>query len=75
MKILSYNIYGFKDTISPTPKCNERQKNIERILNDELKDNDIKVCCFQEVNQNNMNLLEDILTKNNFKMLNENTVL
>lgn len=69
MKILSYNIYGVKDTKNPIPKWNERQKNIEKILNKKLEDSDIKVCCFQEVNQNNMNLLEDILIKNNFKVL------
>lgn len=69
MKILSYNIYGVKDTISFIPKWNERQENIERILNGELKDSEIKVCCFQEVNQNNMQLLEDILINNNFKIL------
>lgn len=69
MKILSYNIYGVKDTMTPIPKWNERQKNIERILNDGLKDNDIKVCCFQEVNENNIDLLEDILIKNNFQIL------
>lgn len=69
MKILSYNIYGVKDTKNPIPKWNERQKNIEKILNKKLEDSDIKVCCFQEVNQSNMNLLEDILIKNNFKVL------
>lgn len=69
MKILSYNIYGVKDTTSLIPKWNERQENIERILNRELKDSEMKVCCFQEVNQNNMQLLEYILINNNFKIL------
>lgn len=69
MKILSYNIYGVKDTIKPIPEWGERQKNIKRILNKELNDNDIKICCFQEVNQNNMGLLEDILLENDFIML------
>jgi len=69
MKVLSYNIYGVKNTISSIPKWSERQKNIERILNEELEDNDIKVCCFQEVNKNNIDLLESILIKNHFKML------
>lgn len=66
MKILSYNIYGVKDTIKPIPKWEERQKNIEKILNKELEDNEIKICCFQEVNQNNMKLLESILLNNHF---------
>lgn len=69
MKILSYNIYGVKDTPALIPKWNERQRNIEKILNKVLEDNEIKVCCFQEVNQNNMQMLEDILINNNFKML------
>ena len=54
MKILSYNIYGVKDTTSPIPQWNERQKNIEIIINKLLNDDDIKVCCFQEVNKNNI---------------------
>ena len=69
MKILSYNIYGVKDTKSPIPKWDIRQKNLKRILNDLLKDNEIKVCCFQEVNQNNIDLLNEILNNNNFEMV------
>lgn len=69
MKILSYNLYGFKNTNKSIPKFEVRQKNIERILNKILIDKDIKVCCFQEVNKNNINLLEKILNNNNFKML------
>lgn len=69
LKILSYNIYGIKDTESPTPEWNRRQKNLENILNKELKDEEIKVCCFQEVNKNNIEFLEEILVKNNFIML------
>ena len=69
MKILSYNICGVKNTTFPIPKWNERQKNIEKILNKELKDNEIRVCCFQEVNKNNIDLLNDILKRYNFKML------
>ena len=69
MKILSYNIYGVKDTTSPIPQWNERQKNIEIIINKLLNDDDIKVCCFQEVNKNNIELLENIMAKNNFTIL------
>lgn len=69
MKILSYNLYGVKDTIEPILKWELRQKNIERILNQLLIDNDIKLCCFQEVNNNNIMALEEILNKNNFIML------
>jgi hypothetical protein len=46
MKILSYNIYGVKDTEYPIPKWETRQKNIQRILNELLADKEIKVCCF-----------------------------
>ena len=46
-----------------------KAKNIKRILNELLKDNEIKVCCFQEVNKNNMENLNEILESNNFKML------
>ena len=69
MKILSYNIYGVKDAIDFTPDWNERQKNIKQILNKVLEDNEIKVCCFQEVNQNNIQMLEEILINNNCKVL------
>lgn len=69
MKLLSYNIYGVKDTKSPIPKWEIRQKNIKRMLNEILKDNEIKVCCFQEVNQNNMESLENVLISNGFKEL------
>ena len=69
MKVLSYNIYGVKDTESPIPKWEIRQENIKKILSELLKDREIKVCCFQEVNQNNIGLLDDILKNNNFKML------
>lgn len=69
MKVLSYNIYGIKNTTAPTPKWEVRQGNIKRILNNILKDNEIKVCCFQEVNENNIELLNEILKQNKFKML------
>ena len=69
MKILSYNIYGIKDTEDPIPKWDERQKNIQRILTNLLKDSDIKVCCFQEVNQYNFDMLNKTLIDNNFKVL------
>lgn len=51
---MSYNIYGVKDVEPFIPSFEERQKNIERILNKELADHEIKVCCFQEVKQNNI---------------------
>ena len=69
MKVLSYNIYGVKDTCYPVPKWEIRQKNIEKILNTILKDQEIKVCCFQEVNKNNIEILNKILINNNFKIL------
>lgn len=69
MKVLSYNIYGVKDTNYPIPKWENRQENIKKILNNLLQDEEIKVCCFQEVNENNMSLLSEILESNNFKIL------
>lgn len=69
MKILSYNIYGVKDTKYPIPKWEIRQENIKKILNNLLEDSEIKVCCFQEVNENNIKLLDEILTNNNFQIL------
>lgn len=61
MKILSYNLYGVKDTESPIPNWEIRQSNIKIILNKVLKDQEIKVACFQEVNEYNIKLLEEIL--------------
>lgn len=69
MKILSYNIYGVKDTKYPIPKWMVRQKNLRIILNKLLKDSQIKLCCFQEVNHNNIDMLREILIDNNFTML------
>ena len=69
MKILSYNIYGVKDTKYPIPKWMIRQKNLRIILNELLKDSQIKLCCFQEVNHNNIDMLREILIDNNFTML------
>lgn len=69
MKILSYNIYGVKDTKYPIPKWMVRQKNLKIILNELLKDSQIKLCCFQEVNHNNIDMLREILIDNNFTML------
>lgn len=69
MKILSYNVYGIKYTDQPIPNWDIRQENIKRILNNLLSDSEIKVCCFQEVNQYNLDLLNKILSNNDFKML------
>ena len=69
MKILSYNIYGVKDTKYPIPKWMVRQKNLRIILNELLKDSQIKLCCFQEINHNNIDMLREILIDNNFTML------
>ena len=69
MKILSYNIYGVNDTKYPIPKWMVRQKNLRIILNELLKDSQIKLCCFQEVNHNNIDMLREILIDNNFTML------
>ncbi len=69
MKILSYNLYGVKDTDYSIPNWEDRQNNIKKILNQLLKDIEIKVACFQEVNKNNIKMLEDLLTNNGFKVL------
>lgn len=69
MKVLSYNVYGVKNTQEPIPKWEDRQNNIKRILNTLLIDGEIKVVCLQEVNQNNMELLNKILNDNEFEML------
>lgn len=69
MKILSYNLYGVKDTEASIPNFGIRCENIKRIMDETLIDDSIKICCFQEVNQNNISLLDSILNNNNFKML------
>ena len=71
MKVLSYNIYGVKDTKYPIPEFDMRQKNLYKNVNKILSDEEIKVLCFQEVNENNMELLEQILRENNFICLNK----
>lgn len=69
MKILSYNLYGSKNTKYPIPIWEERQKNLDINLSNILKDEDIKVLCFQEVNENNIDLVQKICINNNFVIL------
>ena len=69
MKILSYNVYGVKETDAPIPKWETRQENIEAILNSIFEDEEIKVACFQEVNENNKAFLSNILEKYHFKIV------
>ena len=69
MKILSYNVYGKKDVDELIPSWNTRIENLYKIINDILKDDDIKVICFQEVNENNMELITKICNENDFKIL------
>ena len=69
MKILSYNVYGVKESNLAIPSWEERQKNIYSILTNILKDEDIKVLCFQEVNENNIELISKVFNENNFKCL------
>lgn len=69
MKILSYNIYCVKDNNGNIPSWDIRQKNLRINLNKILKSEDVDVCCFQEVNENNIELLTDILLDNNYKIL------
>lgn len=69
MKILSYNVYGVKETDAPIPKWETRQENIEAILNSIFEDEEIKVACFQEVNENNKTFLSNILEKYHFKIV------
>lgn len=69
MKILSYNVYGKKDVDELIPSWNTRIANLEKTINNILKDDDIKVLCFQEVNENNMDFITKICKENNFKIL------
>lgn len=66
MKLLSYNIFGVKNTKCQIPNWEKRQTNLYINLSNILKDDDIKVLCFQEVNDNNIDLLNRIFKENNF---------
>ena len=66
MKILSYNVYGVKEPNLTIPSWEERQKNIYKSLTNILKDEEIKVLCFQEVNENNLELITRIINENDF---------
>lgn len=46
-----------------------RQRNLYNNLNKILEDDEIKVLCFQEVNENNVDLIEKIAVENNFNIL------
>lgn len=67
MKVLSYNIYGVKNTSNGIPIWEIRQQNLEKTLNEILLDSEIKVACFQEVNAHNIDMLESILKSYNFE--------
>lgn len=69
MKILSYNLYGKKDVENPIPAFNVRLKNLDRIINNLVNNQDIDVICFQEVNENNMELVNEISKKNDYIIL------
>lgn len=69
MKVLSYNLYGVKETKTPIPEWDVRQRNLYNNLNKILEDVEIKVLCFQEVNENNIDLIEKIAAENNFNIL------
>lgn len=69
MKVLSYNIYCVKDNIEGIPSWETRQKNLKINLDKVLKTEDIDICCFQEVNENNINVLTKTLVDNNYKIL------
>lgn len=42
MKVLSYNIYGVKNTSNDIPMWEIRQQNLQKILNEVLEDSEIK---------------------------------
>ncbi len=67
MKILSYNIFCVKED-KTKPSWDIRQENLKRIFNDILADEEIKICCFQEVNKNNIDSLQKALQDIGFTM-------
>ena len=69
MKVLSYNIYGKKDVVNSIPSWEIRQKSLEKNIRNILLNHEIKVLCFQEVNQNNEALIQKICDENNFIIL------
>ena len=69
LKVLSYNVYGKKDVESPVPDWETRQENLHKIINQILQDQDVKVLCFQEMNENNMTSILKICEKHNFIIL------
>lgn len=48
------------------PNWEKRQANLYKVLNSLLMDEEIKVICFQEVNDNNIYLIEQICKENDF---------
>ena len=64
MKVLSYNIYGKKDVVNSIPSWEIRQKSLEKNIRNILLNHEIKVLCFQEVNQNNEALIQKICDEN-----------
>lgn len=69
MRILSYNIFGVKNTKSPIPNWDIRQVNLNNNLRVILKDENLTILCFQEVNENNIDLLNKIVTDNGYYMV------
>lgn len=69
MKILSYNVFGKKESKDKIPDWSIRVKNLMQTINDILKDDDIKILCFQEVNENNMDFITEVCNQNNFDII------
>ena len=71
MKILSYNLYGKKETNLAIPDFDTRIKNLTTIINNIIKEDKIDVMCFQEVNDNNLKFVEEISNNNGYIVVNK----
>lgn len=70
LKVMSYNLYGVKDTGSEVPSWDTRQKLLKSGIESLLKgDNSIKVAMFQEVNEHNIKMLEEAMRTCGFILL------
>lgn len=63
MKIITYNTYCVVNTQKEIPNFKIRLKNMERYLHEIIKNENPDVMCFQEVTEDNIDIVTDVLTQ------------
>lgn len=68
LKILSYNLYGILN-VAGVPNFKTRYENLKETIESIIKNEEIDVLCFQEVNKHNMSLIDYLSDNHGFKLV------